>query len=147
MPKKKTDDQVALLLADVQRRKTEIAKAEKPRWQTNCSFAAPALGTVNIQVEASIVTLIRILAIIRSAERDYKEAASVLNLTAVPEFKWQNSTVEEWTADIKARITKLEIGAKQAQLQVLEDRLNKIVTPELRAQMELAAIHQELTQA
>lgn len=144
MAKKKTDDQVAALIEDVQRRKTEIAKAEKPRWQTNCSFAAPSIGTVNIQVEASIAILIRILSIIRSAERDYKEAASVLSLTSVPEFKWQNSTVAEWFADIQTRITKLEIGAKQAQLQVLEDRLNKIVSPELRAAMELAAIEKEL---
>ena len=61
-----------------------------------------------------------------------------------PPFEWTGFPVKDWLEDIKTRIDKLQIQSKKAKLETLEKRLNKIVSPELRAQMELDAIAAEL---
>jgi hypothetical protein len=63
-----------------------------------------------------------------------------------PDFKftWDNFTADEWIGDIKARIAKIQISAEKEKLENLEKRLNKIVSPEKRAELELEAIEQEL---
>jgi len=47
-------------------------------------------------------------------------------------------------ADVKTRIGKVSIDKKKRQLEALETRLEKIVSPELRAEMELQAIKELL---
>jgi len=47
-------------------------------------------------------------------------------------------------ADVKTRIGKVSIHKKKRQLEALETRLEKIVSPELRAEMELQAIKELL---
>lgn len=61
-----------------------------------------------------------------------------------PGFVYLGSPVEDWLADIKARIAKVKIGEKRKKLEDLEKRLNAIVSPELRAQLELEAIEKAL---
>lgn len=42
------------------------------------------------------------------------------------------------------RIDKIEITMKKKELELLEDRINKLISPELRAQMELEEIKKSL---
>jgi hypothetical protein len=53
-------------------------------------------------------------------------------------------TVADWQADIQKRINKVQISKKKADLQTLEDRLDKLISPELRREMELAEIQKML---
>ena len=46
--------------------------------------------------------------------------------------------------NIKTRLSKLNIDKEKKNLAKLEQRLDKIISPELRAEMELAAIQKEL---
>ena len=144
----KTDKKTLELIKEVQRRKEEIAKAEKPSYKTNCSFSyieGKAADAINLHVEASVKNLICIAAFLKDKEEAYAEVAQELGVADVPAFTWNGSSVAEWIADIKARINKIQIAAKKKQLETLEARLGAIVSPELRAELELEAIAKELT--
>ena len=58
--------------------------------------------------------------------------------------EWNGFSVNDWIDDIKTRINKVQIASKKVKLEHLESRLNAIISPELRAEMELEAISAEL---
>jgi hypothetical protein len=143
---KKTDEKTLQLIAEVKKQKEEIARAERPNWITNCSFSyttGAGGAPTNIHVEANIPTLVSIVGFLLDKERSYNEAAKVLG-TSTPDFTWGGFSVKDWISDIKQRIDKIQIATKRKKLEALEARLNAIISPELRAQMELDAIANEL---
>jgi hypothetical protein len=142
-----TDQKTLDLIALVAKQKSEISKAEKPNWKTNCSFSyveGRAVDTISLHVETDVRKLIQIAAFLQDKETSYKRAATDLGVDTPPEFLWGNSPVADWIDDLKNRITKIQIGAKKKKLEALEARLNAIVSPELRAKLELEAIAAEL---
>ncbi len=144
---KGTDQQTLDLMALVAKQKAEIAKAERPNWKTNCSFSyveGKAVDTISLHVESDVRKLILIAAFLQDKEVSYKRAAADLGIEAPPEFTWGNSSVADWVDDLKTRIAKIQIGAKKKKLETLESRLNLIISPELRAKLELEAIAAEL---
>ena len=146
-PKKTADQQTLLLIEEIKRRKSEIASIQKPSWKTSCQFVnvwAYPVETVNLHVESSVERLVSFAAFLLGRDEQFNLAIAHLELPGLPETKWCGFTTKEWLHDIKARISKLQVGAKTSKLEQLEDRLNKIVSPELRAQMELQAIQQDL---
>lgn len=128
----------------MQKRKQEIADAERPNWKTNCSIRHPLTGvTHNLHVEASLATLMSLvveLAIRKEAHErvcpNWGVDPGVATLHGFP--------LQDWLHDLSLRICKVQVSDKKLQLEKLEARLNAIVSPELRAQMELEAIQQEL---
>jgi len=145
MAKTKTDSKTLELIQQVKRQKEDIAKAERPNWTTNCSFSytEQSRDAVNIHVEANIRNLVCIASFLVEKEKSYKETAKVLGVDA-PDFSWQGFAVKDWLEDIKMRINKVQIASKKKKLEALEGRLNAIISPELRAEMELEAIEAEL---
>lgn len=148
MPKAKTDSKTLELIKEVNRQKSEITKAEKPNWITTCTFsytqgANGSASATNLHVETDIRNLVCIASFLMDKERSYNEAATKLGVEA-PAFVWQGFSVKDWTEDIKMRINKIQIASKRKKLEALEARLNTIISPELRAHMELEAIESEL---
>lgn len=142
-----TDQTTLTLIQEVNRRKAEISRAERPNWKTNCSFSYDedkAGSAVNLHVETSVRRLVLIAAFLQDKAAAYARAAASLGVDNLPPFVWGNSPVADWLADIKTRLDKLDVAAKRKKLELLEERLNKIVSPELRAKMELEAIASEL---
>lgn len=148
---KASDKKVLDFIKKVKTLKEEIAQAERPNWNTNCSFQ-PLGGkagnlvdgwSINIHVCASVQHLVQMVAFLRRQEADYNEAAKELGVDSKP-FEWDGYPVNEWIEDIKTRVNKLQIEKKKQQLKTLEDRLDKIVSPELRRELELEAIEKEL---
>ena len=88
--------------------------------------------------------MISIAAFLKEREKSYKETAELLGVEGTPEFTWSSFTVQQWLDDIKARINKVQIATKKKALEHLETRLNAVISPELRAEMELEAISAEL---
>jgi hypothetical protein len=142
---KKTDQKTLALVEDIQSRKAEIAKLEKPNWRTNCSFSYEegSSKTINIHVESSVKNLVCIAAFLIEKQSSYMSAALHLKVEA-PAFTWSGFSVTDWLEDIKTRINKLQISAKKKKLDQLETRLNAIISPELKAELELQAIEKEL---
>ena len=143
--KTNTDDKTLQLINAVKVQKEEISKAERPTWITNCSFSYTERpnDAINIHVEANIRNLVCIAAFLKEKEKSYKEAAETLGVDA-PAFTWGGHSVNEWLEDLKLRINKIQIASKKKKLEILESRLNAIISPELRAKMELEAIANEL---
>lgn len=148
MAKVKGADQKTLdLIALVAKQKAEISKAEKPNWKTNCSFSyveGKVVDIISLHVESDVKKLIQIAAFLLDKEAGYLRAATTLGVETPPEFTWGNSSVSDWLDDIKNRIAKIEIVAKKKKLEALESRFNAIISPELRADLELKAIAAEL---
>jgi hypothetical protein len=48
--------------------------------------------------------------------------------------------VDEWKEDFQTRVNQISVQEKRKELAELESRLNAIISPELKAQMELDAI-------
>jgi hypothetical protein len=135
-----TDKVVQQLFEVVQKKKAEIAKAEKPNWTTNCAFRynKDSSASTNIQVCADVEELIGMLGFLIEKQNAFNAAQEILGTTH--KFKWGGFSVEDWTNDISTRINKIQIGNKKKELEALEARLDKLVSPELKAQMELAEI-------
>jgi monoamine oxidase len=146
MAKKTTDTRTLELIKQVQRQKEEISQAEKPNWVTNCSFSYSHNKTndaINLHVEASVQNLLLIGVFLKERERGYNDLAKEMGVEA-PAFSWQGFSVSDWLTDIKNRINKIQIASKKKKLEVLESRLNSVISPELRAELELQAIEEEL---
>jgi len=141
-----TDDRVKALFANLQAKKAEVASAERPTYITGGLFRYsinnPSNG-VDLTTERNILKLKEIWMFLdeRSA---HNEPANEFFGISEP-FKWQGFTVEEWERDLKTRANFIQLKQRKEELQALEDRINKVVSPELRRQMEMDAIEAELS--
>ena len=61
-------------------------------------------------------------------------------------FTWLGFTVDEWKDDFQTRVNQISIQEKRKELSEIESRLNSLISPELRAQMELEAITELLNE-
>lgn len=133
------------MIEEVQRRKKEIAGLEKPQWKTNCSFSyEEGRAGVNLHVYNDVRGLILMAAFLAEKFAAYTKAVTTLQIENPPAFMWSGFPVEDWLADIKTRVNKIQIGDKKRKLAEFEERLNKIISPEKRRELELAAIAAEL---
>lgn len=143
MAEQKVDTVVQALIDVVAERKQEISKAEKPNWKTNCTFAfsedAQPGQRYNIQTITDVSRLVGMLAFLMGQEENFKKAAKALNVST-KNFTWLGYSVEDWKEDLDTRITKINISKKKKELEEIEARLDKLISPELRAQLELEAI-------
>ena len=141
----KVDTKTLELIQEVNKQKKEISNAERPNWITSCSFSytEKPSDAVNIHVESNVRNLVCIVAFLKEKEKSYNEAVQTLGIDA-PSFTWGGFTVPNWVSDIQSRINKIQIASKKKKLETLESRLNAIISPELRAKMELEAIAKEL---
>lgn len=143
----KTDNLTMALISQVREQKAAIAKAERPQYKTNCSFQYVEGDTskaINIHVENNVRSLILMAAFLLERASHYRDAAIRLGVEDVPKFSWCGFSSEDWIDDIRLRINKIQIAAQRLKLERLEARLNNIISPELRAKMELEDIASEL---
>ncbi len=140
-----TNDQLVLqLLQKVKSKQAEIKASEKPQWLTSCSlgFTDNLHDKVNIQTLSDISKLIDLYATLSYKHENWVAAAKELGLK--PSHRICSYPVEDWKDDIRTRINQILITEKRKELKTLEDRIEKLVTPEQRRDLELAAIQKEL---
>jgi hypothetical protein len=140
------DETTLKLIEEVKRRRLEISKAERSTWLTNSSFAyvEGSSNTVNIKVVADLKQLISIAAFLKGQEANYKAAATELGVESPPVFTWGGFSLSDWMEDLKTRIAKIQLESKRQKLAALEARLDAVISPELKREMELAKIAEEL---
>lgn len=139
------DELVLQLFATVKEKQAEIASSEKPRWETSCTIGTnpdTLEGRVNIQTVTDFNKLVDIYAFLLSKE-DYWQK-SVRELDVKVSFKWMGFGIDAWKRDIKARIALIGVSTKRKELEVLESRLNGLITVEQRRELELAEIQKIL---
>lgn len=136
--------QVKELFDIVQAQKAEISKAEKPNWITNCSFSFDRTSSnrINIRTLSNVDDIVHILAFLIGTERDFNEAIKELGVDT--KFEWLGFSKDDWANDLKMRTTQILLVKKKQKLEIAEARLNKLVSKEVREQMELAELVKEL---
>lgn len=142
-----TDDRIAKLLSAVKTRQDELKQMEaltKSSWKTNLSYSFGTSKTdaknLAVMQEDDLVNLIADACLRSAAQND---ACADLGIQG------RVSTVNgyvyaDWLQDAKKRLALININTKKKQLEALEDQLNSLVSPELRREMELAAIEATL---
>ena len=142
----KTDKMVLELLRKVEEKKRQIGNAERPSWETNCSFRYDPNSNahINIQVVRELETLVEIHAFLNRKEVDFEFSANTLKLDKEVSFKWLGFTFGQWIRDIETRIGGLLIKAKKDELAKLEERVNSLVSPEQRRAIELEKLVKEI---
>lgn len=143
--KNEIDSKITALFDVLHEQQIEVEKAEqniKRSWKTNCSFVLPySMQPTNIQV-ATKESIINMYADMLSIMDYRSKAAAELGVEVGKD--WNGFSVDDWVADFKKRISSIDIKAQKAKLQSLEQRLDAIVSPEQRREMELEAILQEV---
>ncbi len=145
---KETDKKTLDLIKEVNKRKQEISQTEKYHPITNCTFSyieGSANNVVNLHVENDVKKLICIASFLKDKEKSYNEMSESLKVNDIPAFSWNNFVVSAWIKDIKARINKIQISSKKKNLERLNSRLDAIISPELRTELELKSIEDELS--
>lgn len=135
-----SDIQVKALLDIVNKKKAEIAALEvKPNWVTNCAFSyfKKSQDIHNIQT-ANEGQLIDILVFLLNLESNHNKACEILGLDT--KFIYLGYTLDEWTTDLKTRLSRLSISTKKSELATLEKRLNNLMSVDLKTQLELDEI-------
>lgn len=143
---KTTDDKVKELFDLVQTKKLAIEKAQKPCWNTSGSFGYSvnsAHDRINIQTVTDLRKLVDIYAFL--IDRKEKSEVSASELGVDYKFSWLGFSVDEWKSDIQTRVDQISIQEKRKELSEIESRLNTIISPELKTQMELELLTKLLT--
>jgi hypothetical protein len=143
---KTTDELVKELFNQVQEKKLAIEKAERPCWQTNGNFgysANSAHDRTNIQTLTDVRKVVDMLAFLIDRKEKSQKAAEELGVKY--SFTWLGFTVDEWKSDFQTRVNQISIQEKRKELAEIEARLNAIISPELKAQMELEALTELLS--
>lgn len=140
------DKKIEDLLDIVRLQKSEVERVEKSSkrsWNTHCSFKLLQASVLNIQT-ANEDAIVRALTELLFFKNNFKEANQILGLNKT--IKHDGYSVEEWIEDFQKRIATLQLKNKKDRLKILEERLNSIVSPEQRRQMELEAIMKDLSE-
>lgn len=140
-----TDLLIKKLFEKVKAKKVAIQKANKPYWETSGMFGYTTNSLhdrIDIRAQTDERKLIEILAFLIDRKEKYEKAAEILGSNH--KFTWLGFTVDEWEKDLKLRVDQLNIDKKNKELSDIDARLNALITPELRAQMELESIQELL---
>lgn len=134
------DQRVQVLFDKLRAKQAEVANAERPQYITEGMFrySEGVSNTVDIKTVRDERKLVEILTFLK--ERSSKHAEACEELGVVAKFTWLGFLVEEWSKDLKTRVSVLQIAKRKAELKELEERVNAVMTPELRREMEMKAL-------
>lgn len=138
------DERVLALFKKLQAKKAEIAQAERPSFITGGQFrySESMSNVIDITTVRDERKLVEIYAFLTEREKSHSVAAEALGVST--NFTWLTFTKEEWFSDLKTRVNILQIAKRKAEYAELEKKVNAIMSPELRAQMELDALEEIL---
>lgn len=138
------DEKIQELLAVVAKQKAAVASAERPKWETNCSFgySEESSARTNIQVVQDVDAIVKMYAFLLREAEYYDKASQALGQTGT--FKWQGFTLNQWATDFATRVNKIQLAATRKKLEASEAALHKLVSKDKRDQMELDALTKEL---
>lgn len=143
---KTTDEKIKELFQIVQEKKLAIEKAERPCWKTSGNFgfsANSAHDRSNVFTITDVRKLVEMLSFLN--ERKEKSEGAAQELGVEFNFTWLGFTVDEWKSDFQTRVNQISIIEKRKELKECEARLNLVLSPELRAEMEVDAITKQLS--
>jgi len=138
------DERVIALFNIVKTKRAEISRTERPVYITGGQFRySESMGQAVDLMTVKDIRKLKEIYMFLTERSSHNEAANQF-FGIDGNFTWLGFTIEEWFADLKTRGNILKVGKLKAELDVLETRLDKVLTPELRRQMDLEALEAEL---
>jgi hypothetical protein len=138
------DNKITELFDVLAKQKIEVEQAEREssrKWATNCSLHFNGANPINLAAATQEVVRTSVTQLL--INQDYtRKASEILGLPMNNTFN--GYSYDSWIEDCKKRIAMLQLRTKKEKLNDLEQRLNAIISPEQRRQMELDAIVKEL---
>lgn len=131
------DNKIQELLKKVEEKKATIKSTERPAWETNCSFKWGGNNITNLHV-TDVDTLVSMLAFLTRQSESHSRAAMMLNVESP--FLHGGFTFDQWLKDIKLRLNILQVSTTKKQLATLEEKLNQLMSPEMKAKKSLEEI-------
>lgn len=141
-----TDKAVLDLLQKVKQKKEEIAKAsKKPVWKTNCTigYDPENANRINIMTVRDVQKLADIYAFLLQREQYIEKAYKELSIND-DLLVYMGYSIDDWKNDLRARVNQLSVEQKKKELDELDRRINSLVSPEQRREMELAELQKVL---
>ena len=138
---KTTDEMVKELFDTVQAKKLAIEKAERPCWETSGNFgysANSAHDRSDVKTITDVRKIVDMLAFLMDRKEKSESASKELGVNYT--FSWLGFSVDEWKSDFKTRVDQISLQERRKELAEIEARLNAIISPELKAKMELEAL-------
>ncbi len=126
-------------------KKKEISATEKASWLTHCSFSENSNSVdnrVNIQTITDVNKLVDIYGFILTRYSFWIQSCENLKIS-LP-FRWMGYSFLNWESDIKTRISQIGLAEKRKELNILENRLDALITVDQRRVMELEDITKQL---
>jgi hypothetical protein len=141
----KIDQKIRDLFNIVQTKKIELEKLRaKPSYNTNCSFQRePTSEKFNLRV-LSTQDLVEVFSFLKMREFFTTKAQEELGLTP-SKFIHQGHSIDEWKDDFKTLILQNKIKNESKDLEEKEKKLNLLISPDARRQLEIEALEKELT--
>ena len=146
---KTIDNAVMDLLKIVQKKKDEIVAAKKkPGWKTNLSIGYDPDSTkdrTNIMTVKKIDKVVELYAFLLSKQEFINQAKFALDLEKRhAASSYMGYPISDWLEDLKSRAAQLGVEQKQKEMAALDARVNKLVSPDQRREMELEALQEML---
>jgi len=146
MVKNTTDNAVMALLAKVTKKKEAIKNASKrPQWKTSCTIGKDPTTTqnrINIQTVRDENILISLWAWLMAEHAGMCKAADDLGLTW--DTTYMGYTIQDWLDDIRTMVRILKVERQKEELAELDKRVNELVSPDQRREMELKQLQELL---
>lgn len=144
------DQKINTLFQTINSQKLEVEESEKKakqKWETNCSIVLPGVqhhntNPINIQTASESTIKIIVMELLKNQEYE-TQASKILGIK--DEDVYRTYTYKQWFDDCKKRIASISLINKKTALAEAEKRLNAIVSPEQKRQMELKAIEDALS--
>lgn len=131
-----TDEIIDSLLAKVEQKTKEIKNLERPTWKTSCVFGYnQGPNKVQIQATKDLDVLVGIFAWCENQKVAWEVSCTLLDINRV--CKVDGYSLDDWQADVKTRLDQIQIESKRKELKSYEDKLNELISPEKRREIEL----------
>lgn len=133
------DQKINELFLVVRKQKTDVEifeKESKQSWKTNCTIH---IDNVIINIQTANETVVKKIVIELLEQKEYASRAEEI-LGLEKNEKYDGFSFDDWISDCKKRIAVMRLRNKKENLSELEKRLNALVSPEQKRQMELDAI-------
>lgn len=144
------DSVVDKLIARIRERKAAIKSVGDGTYKSNQLFSFTD-GNNNVAVNLNTVSDIGVLAKMYAFLLVLNEKYEVVikevfgeDAKKYPPFVWHGYQFDTWVHDIKLRISRLRVSEQQAELKSWQTRLESLISPERKRQLEAEELAREI---
>lgn len=136
------DSKVQELFDIVQAKKEKIKKLERPNFKTNLSFQTFTDAKINLQIIKDPKQLVSLISLLKLQKNSFDDFCNVNGFSY--KFEVGGFTYDEWESDILTLINKINIKAEKQDLEWKEEKLNALISPEMKRKLEIEALEKDL---